>query len=68
VASANLFSIAETAKANGVDPHAYLSLLFSQLPYAKSVEEFETLLLWNVKAWLPSTHLHQLAQRKNAVI
>jgi hypothetical protein len=44
VASANLFSIVETAKANGVEPHAYLSLLFAQLPYAKKVEDFEALL------------------------
>ena len=28
VASANLYSLAETAKANGLEPHAYLSLLF----------------------------------------
>jgi transposase len=34
IASANLFSLVETAKANGVEPHAYLSLLFAQLPYA----------------------------------
>jgi transposase len=68
VASANLFSIVETAKANGVEPHAYLSRLFTRLPYAKTVEDFETLLPWNVKASLPTTHLHQLVQRKNAVI
>lgn len=52
VASANLFSIVETAKANGVEPHAYLSLLFSQLPYAKTVEDFEALLPWNLKTVL----------------
>ena len=28
VASANLYSLVETAKANNVEPHAYLSLLF----------------------------------------
>ena len=50
VASANLFSIVETAKANGVEPHAYLSLLFARLPYAKAVEDFEALLPWNAKA------------------
>jgi transposase len=52
VASANLFSIVETAKANCVEPHAYLSLLFAQLPYAKTVADFETLLPWNVKSEL----------------
>ena len=49
IASANLFSIVETAKANGVEPHAYLSLLFERLPHAKRVEDFEALLPWNVK-------------------
>lgn len=50
VASANLYSIVETAKANGVEPHAYLSLLFERLPRATTVEHFEALLPWNVKA------------------
>jgi transposase len=53
VASANLYSLVETAKANGVEPHAYLSLLFAQLPHAKTVEDFEALLPWNVKGALP---------------
>jgi hypothetical protein len=52
VASANLFSIVETAKANGVEPHAYLSLLFAELPYAKVVEDFEKLLPWNAEVRL----------------
>jgi hypothetical protein len=67
VASANLFSIVETAKANGVEPHAYLSLLFAQLPYAKTVEDFERLLPWNVKSALVPTASHQAAPHKNAV-
>lgn len=45
-------TIVETAKANGVESHAYLLLLFSQLPYAKSVQAFEALLPWNVKMML----------------
>jgi hypothetical protein len=49
ITSANLFSIVETAKANGVEPHAYLSLLFAQLPYANTVGDFEALLPWNFK-------------------
>jgi transposase len=68
LASANLYSLVETAKANSIEPHAYLSLLFAQLPYAQRVEDFEALLPWNVKASLPTTHLHNLPQRKNAVI
>lgn len=66
-ASANLFSIVETAKANGVEPHAYLSLLFERLPHAKSVEDFEALLPWNVKGALAAAASHQIAGRKNAV-
>jgi hypothetical protein len=68
VASANLYSLVETAKANGIEPHAYLSHLFARLPLASKVEDFEALLPWNVKAALPTSHLHALAQRKHAVI
>jgi IS66 C-terminal element len=64
VASANLFSIVETAKANGVEPHAYLSLLFAQLPYAKTVEDFETLLPWNVKFALTGGASSRAAQQR----
>ena len=67
VASANLYSLVETAKANNVEPHAYLSLLFERLPHAKTVEDFETLLPWNVKASIPAMFL-QVVQRKNAVV
>ena len=58
VASANLYSIVETAKANGVEPHAYLSLLFARLPHAKTVEDFEALLPWNVKAEIAAAASH----------
>jgi transposase len=47
VASANLYSIVETAKANNIEPHAYLSHLFTKLPYAKTVGDVEALLPWN---------------------
>ena len=69
MASANLFSIVETAKANGVEPHAYLSLLFAQLPYAKSVEDFETLLPWNVKTAIAQTSVPSArgTERKTAI-
>jgi transposase len=53
LASANLYSLVETAKANAVEPHAYLSYLFEKLPYAKSVEDFEALLPWNLQAASP---------------
>ena len=49
VASANLYSLVETAKANGVEPHARLSLMLDKPPNAKSAEDFEALLPWNLQ-------------------
>jgi len=43
-ASANLYSLIETAKANGLEPYAYLRYLFAELPKAETVEGIETLL------------------------
>jgi transposase len=43
-ASAALYSLVETAKANGLEPYAYLRQLFERLPHAKTVAEFEALL------------------------
>lgn len=51
-ASANLYSLVMTARANDVEPFAYLSYLFERLPAATTVEEIEALLPWNVKAVL----------------
>jgi transposase len=48
-ASANLYSLIETAKANGIEPYVYLRRVFTDLPNAQSVEQIETLLPWNVK-------------------
>lgn len=45
-ASANLYSLIETAKANGLEPHAYLNRVFTDLPNAQTVEEIEALLPW----------------------
>ena len=43
-ASANLYSLIETAKANGIEPYAYLKTVFTELPNAATVEEIEALL------------------------
>ena len=43
-----------TARANDVEPFAYLQHLFERLPAATTVEEIEALLPWNVKAVLPA--------------
>lgn len=47
-ASANLYSLIETAKANGLEPYVYLRVLFSKLPQAETVEEIEKLLPGNI--------------------
>ena len=46
--SANLYSLIETAKANGLEPYRYLRYVFTELPKATSVEQVEDLLPWNV--------------------
>ncbi len=43
-ASAVFFSLIETAKANGLEPYAYLRHLFEKLPAAKTTEDFKALL------------------------
>jgi transposase len=53
VASANLYSLVETAKANGVEPHAYLSRLFERLAHLTTVEDYEAMLPWNLKTSAP---------------
>ena len=47
-ASANLYSLIETAKMNGLEPYAYLRYLFTELPKAETVEAIEVLLPGNV--------------------
>lgn len=46
-ASANQYSLVETAKANNVNAYEYLRLVFTHLPNANSIEQIEQLLPWN---------------------
>jgi transposase len=46
-ASAVIYSLIETAKANGLEPYTWLCCVLHDLPAAKTVEEIETLLPWN---------------------
>jgi transposase len=55
-ASANLFSLVETCKVNGIEPHGYLSLLFARLPHARTVDDFESMPPWNVKISSAAAH------------
>lgn len=47
-ASANLYGLIETAKANRQEPYAYLRHVFTELPKAANIEQIEALLPWNV--------------------
>ena len=52
-ASAQLYSLVETAKANGQEPYAWLRHALERLPQATSVEDFEALLPWNCTPKIP---------------
>ena len=51
-ASANLFTLVSSARANGLEPYAYLNYVFENLPAADTVEALEALLPWNARAAL----------------
>jgi transposase len=44
-ASAHLYSLVQTARANELEPYTYLRRLLAQLPAAQSVADIEALLL-----------------------
>jgi hypothetical protein len=46
--SAALYSLVETAKANGLEPYRYLCHVFKELPKAESLAEIEALLPYNL--------------------
>ena len=52
-ASANLYSLIETAKANGIEPYQYLCALFAALPKASCLEDYEALLPWRIALTSP---------------
>lgn len=47
--SANLYSLIETAKLNGLEPYAYLKQVFTKLPNAETLEDVDALLPWHFK-------------------
>jgi transposase len=65
-ASANLYSLVMTCRANEVEPYAYLNYLFEHLPAASTVEQVETLLPWNVKTMLEEQKKSQQRQQPSA--
>jgi transposase len=46
-ASAALYSLVSTARANALEPLAYLKNLFEKLPHARTIHDFEALLPFN---------------------
>jgi len=58
-ASANLYSLIETAKLNGLEPYRYLCRVFEELPKAQSLHDIEQLLPWEIDkasvnaGWMP---------------
>src|SRR5699024_11264845 len=53
-ASAVIYSLIETAKATHQEPYAWLRYVLERLPLAKTAEDMETLMPWNL-------HAHDLA-------
>lgn len=47
-ASAVIYSLVETAKANSLEPYTWLRYVLKRLPAAKTVEEMEALMPWNL--------------------
>ncbi|MBF8767897.1 IS66 family transposase [Pseudomonas putida] len=52
-ASAQIYSLVETAKVNGQEPYTWLRHVLERLPYASSVADYEALLPWNCSPEMP---------------
>ena len=48
-ASANLYSLIETAKGHGLEPYAYLRRVFKEQPLAETVNDIDALLPGGIK-------------------
>ena len=51
-ASANLYRLIGTTKANNLNVYGYLQCVFSTLLNTQSIGDVEALLPWNVSLWL----------------
>ncbi|MFT4585169.1 MAG: hypothetical protein ACI8XZ_004934 [Gammaproteobacteria bacterium] len=49
-ASANLYSLIETAKAHSLEPYAFLREVFTKLPLATTIDDIEALRPGNIDA------------------
>lgn len=48
VANANLYSLVETCRANGLNPYEYLCAVFKRLPRCTTAQDYEALLPWRI--------------------
>jgi transposase len=48
-ASAAMFSLIESAKANGIEPYAYMQYVIGNIAAADTDEAIEALMPWNMK-------------------
>ena len=46
--SAVIYSMVQTAKANGHEPYAWLRHVLRELPKASTVDQFDALMPWNL--------------------
>jgi len=65
-ASANLYSLVMSCRANAIEPYAYLNYLFEHLPAASTVAQIEALLPWNLKTILEAQQQSRQRQRPSA--
>ncbi len=52
-ASAQIYSLVETAKVNGQEPYTWQRHVLERLPHASTVEDYEALLPWNCSPEMP---------------
>ncbi len=51
------FTLQQTAKIHNLDPYHYYCVLLKNIPYCKTVEDYEKLLPWNIRSHFPElTH------------
>jgi transposase len=48
-ASCGMFSLIETVKANGLNPYDYLFHVFEKAPFARTKQDWHSLLAWNIE-------------------
>jgi hypothetical protein len=47
--SAVIYSLLETAKANGLEPYTWLRQVLNELPAAKTVDDVDAIMPWHIK-------------------